>query len=388
MIADTQTEPGIGARSPRQIEGEIDEARRHLDETIDELSDRLDPKVILSEAAHNTQDRLAHVAKDHPIPVALMAASLIWMSTRACLNVKDGESAAQKLAAAAKKNGVPLALASTSLLLLGGQAYARTPKGRQQVARLKEKATELAHEFEQKAGEISHQVADATKDLRETVNQQMAVAGHKLEEAGHQLAERTQDFRENVNQKVTEAGHKLEEVGHQVADRTKDLRDNLSQKVDEVKEFDAREALNKASAQVKDFGSEVAHRVVEAKDTVKENLKETGHQIQEAGRAALDQVKDKAHRLEERFETNTQNYPLITGLGFLALGIAAAVALPRTTPENRAIGHLAKDVKDRVRGEGEKLVQKTKQTVDEAVTEVKEEVRQENEVIQPEAIAS
>jgi len=272
---------------------------------------------------------------------------------------------------------VPLALASTSLLLLGGQAYARTPKGRQQVAQLKEKATEFAHQVEQKAEVIGHQVADATKDLRENVNQQLAVAGQKLEEVGHQVADRTQGLRENVSQKVTEAGHKLDEV-----------RGTLSQKVDEVKEFDAREALNKASAQVKDFGAEVAHRVADAKDSVKESLKDTGHQIQDAGAAALGQVKEKAHRLEEGFENSTRNYPLVTGLGFLALGIAAAVALPRTTPENRALGHLAKDVKQRVRGEGEKLVQKTKQAVDEAVTEVKEEVRQENQVIQEETVAS
>ncbi|MES2466398.1 MAG: DUF3618 domain-containing protein [Verrucomicrobiota bacterium] len=97
---------GDAPRSSTEIEGGIRDTRKRMDETLDELSQRLTPRSLLNSAmdwwdenssdivgksrVQKTYRMVAHQAKKHPAPTLLIGAGLAWLF----LNSED-ESTAQ-----------------------------------------------------------------------------------------------------------------------------------------------------------------------------------------------------------------------------------------------------------------------------------------------------
>lgn len=75
-----------GTRTSQQIQADINRTRAELDETVDELQDRLDPQVIVRQAfdvvrtsASGVIDSVVQIVKANPIPTALICVGLVWL---------------------------------------------------------------------------------------------------------------------------------------------------------------------------------------------------------------------------------------------------------------------------------------------------------------------
>lgn len=78
----------------------------------------------------------------------------------------------------------------------------------------------------------------------------------------------------------------------------------------------------------------------------------------------------------ERFHQGMEQHPLAMGIGFMALGFLLGVAFPRSMPENRAMGSLAEQVKEKGREAGEKMITASKEAANRAVESVRGETNQ------------
>jgi ElaB/YqjD/DUF883 family membrane-anchored ribosome-binding protein len=93
----------------------------------------------------------------------------------------------------------------------------------------------------------------------------------------------------------------------------------------------------------------------------REKLDEVSHDIKErAGRLGTqgkEQASAMMHATEERFSKSIQDYPLAMGLGFMAFGVLAGLAIPHTRFEDRTLGEKADRVKDEVRSRSHQVVE-------------------------------
>jgi len=60
--------------------------------------------------------------------------------------------------------------------------------------------------------------------------------------------------------------------------------------------------------------------------------------------------------IQERFAQGTEGYPIVMGMGFLALGFLVGMAFPHTKPEDRVIGPIADTVKKRGKESGQEIL--------------------------------
>jgi len=132
--------------------------------------------------------------------------------------------------------------------------------------------------------------------------------------------------------------------------------------------------------------------VESAAENVKEKMSAVGHTIRQRasdGARAIGQkatqLKDQlAHTAQRGFETGrekfvetSQSHPLCVGLGFLAAGVLAGLALPPSRKEDEWVGEAADRVKDQARARGEDLVERGKKVASAAVDAVKQTAAEE-----------
>ena len=80
----------------------------------------------------------------------------------------------------------------------------------------------------------------------------------------------------------------------------------------------------------------------------------------------------------------SQTHPLETGLGFLAVGVLVALALPSSRKEDELVGRAADRVKDRARTTGQELVNRGRTVATAAAEAVKKSAAEQG--ITPEAL--
>lgn len=93
-------------------------------------------------------------------------------------------------------------------------------------------------------------------------------------------------------------------------------------------------------------------------------LPETVNHLKEE---AVAKLRHGGEVIQERFQQGTEGYPLVMGMGFLALGFLIGMAFPHTKPEDRVIGPIADTVKKRGKEAGQEVVNASTQAAQRAI---------------------
>jgi hypothetical protein len=133
----------------------------------------------------------------------------------------------------------------------------------------------------------------------------------------------------------------------------------------------ARESAQGMAQSGKETLQGIAHAGQERAGAVAGEIQEKAHELREMSAEQLAQMKEKASNFgaqakgqataamrstEEKYHRAVEEYPLAMGLGFLAFGVIAGLALPHTRIEDRTLGKRADELKDQVRSQGQQIV--------------------------------
>jgi len=135
---------------------------------------------------------------------------------------------------------------------------------------------------------------------------------------------------------------------------------------DEASSFasQAKDKLSSIGSQAREKVSNVTEAGREKLESAKERVTELGHQAQERGRELYGHTRD-------RVVTTADQHPLELGLGFLALGVIAGMAMP--TPE--AVGRRLNPAADKLRRASSDLMEKGKRVAHAATEAAKAEAK-------------
>lgn len=150
----------------------------------------------------------------------------------------------------------------------------------------------------------------------------------------------------------------------------------IGSKLSDVKNT-VRDKANQAKDQLSQKASEVGDRVRQGAQTVKDRASQIGSQVQERGRQVYE-------RSREQVVTTVNEHPIEVGLGVLALGIVAGLAIPTPNKVNEVVGPRVDKLRDQARERGRDLVNRGRNVVQAAAQAARQEA--ESQGITPDAI--
>ena len=196
-------------RTSHQIRDNIRQTRAQMDRTVDAIEDRLSPGELMHEAwglfrggSGSSVNRVARIAKQHPMPAAIIGVGLAWMvyentgrsnadARRPRVASRDEawtsdremptalESARRRAAGAARgAGGVASDVADRASDMASDVAGS--------VRRAGEAASDTAGDVAQTASELAGQARDAASEFVGSVRRQASEAGRQASELGDQ----------------------------------------------------------------------------------------------------------------------------------------------------------------------------------------------------------
>jgi hypothetical protein len=129
----------------------------------------------------------------------------------------------------------------------------------------------------------------------------------------------------------------------------------------------------------------LAERAGEATHTVTDKIRdrttETAAHVREAAGRMSSQVRERAsgaaYAGKEKIVEIGREYPFALGIGVVALGVLAGLALPRTRTEDQLVGERSDEIKEAVRAQGEELLEKGQKAASAAAQAATEQARKE-----------
>ena len=280
-----------------QIEREIAQDRRRIEDKIGAIQDKLSPGQLIDEAlayakGHGGTEfasNLKSSAVSNPLPVALIGIGLAW------LMAKPSVQGSAKEAATAKVVDYPLApiagelRRSRSAVLEGDKRYSH---------------------FQDSSGKTFRALADETGRR----------AGHFIDDAGN-------TFRGFV--------------------------DASGQQIDRIMD-EAGSALDEASGWAQCTWTAIADTVARAGSTVSDGRRS----VTQAASSSFEAAQHQSARFNDMIQTTFRHQPLVGGALAFAFGAAIGAALPRTDGEDALMGDTATKVKDNLKAEADKAIDK------------------------------
>jgi ElaB/YqjD/DUF883 family membrane-anchored ribosome-binding protein len=127
----------------------------------------------------------------------------------------------------------------------------------------------------------------------------------------------------------------------------------------------AKDKLSDLGSQARDKLSDMGDRGRETFDSVRNRAGEIGQQVQQRGREIYSQTR-------ERVVSTAQQHPLEVGLGCLAIGLIAGLALPTPERVHRSLGPTVDRLRTRTREVGADYLEKGKKVAQAAAAAAKE----------------
>jgi len=122
-----------------------------------------------------------------------------------------------------------------------------------------------------------------------------------------------------------------------------------------------KEKTGEFTESVREKSSDIAQAIKEKSQTIKDKSVEQAMRLKEATTQMSTQTRERAgaviHRAEDMISEATNNYPLAMGLGFLAVGMLAGLALPHTQLEDKTLGETADQLKEKVRDQSRQVME-------------------------------
>jgi hypothetical protein len=382
-----KTTVGSGANGPHvrggssdEIKRDIDRTRYEMDETLDELSERLQPRHILDDildmfrsdtggagtarvVAQRTGRNLVHQIQENPVPLALIGAGIAWMMVSGRkddayyygdplpypddprydlyeVGIEYGYEMDTDVEPGMYPQGEPGYYASTSMTTGEGGGEGRT-------ARAGDKVKGAAEGAKSKAG--------AAKDA----------AGARARAAGESAKEAVSSVAERGRQAASRAGHGMSSAASR-----------------------ARQGMSRAGHSIGDAASSTAEGARHAAHTARIRAEQMGRRARYRGRVVGHQMQEGARELQhkayrgyrygrEEVSHGIEEHPLGMGMGFFALGILAGLSLPHTRREDELIGDWSDEMKNRVAESGQEIVNRGVNTARETARTARSEMQRE-----------
>ena len=138
-----------------------------------------------------------------------------------------------------------------------------------------------------------------------------------------------------------------------------------------------RESVSGASAKAGEFAGRTRERSRRMSQGARRQAHEARLRADRMRHSAQRQMQHGYEVSRERFEHAVEDYPLGVGLGFLALGALAGLALPRTRREDELMGEQSDRLKHDVREMGEEIVERGKHVAESTMSTVAEDAERE-----------
>ena len=289
-----------------QIEREIAEDRRRIEERIDAIQARLSPGQLVDEMLAYARNHggvefasnLKSSAVSNPLPVALIGIGLAWLMAKPSVAGNGGDS--HRVA----QPEYPLAPVigevrrSRSGIMDGDERYSH---------------------FEDSAGKSFKALADETGRR----------AGHYMDESGNMFRGFADASGQQINRIKDEAGNLLDEASG--------------------------------------WAQSAWTAMTDAMDGTRSGLSGVGRSVAQGASSSYGAMQNQSARLGDMIQTAFRDQPLIGGALAFAAGAAIGAALPRTEQEGAMMGEMASKVRRDLSAEADKMLDKGNELASEAL---------------------
>lgn len=325
-------------RDPETIRREIRRTRGEMDDTVDELVERLSVGNLVDEVWHRLRRSgsgggVGTVLRDHPVPLALMGLGLGWMAVEQATGHSMSPSADDDEPRLAPRTRRPAGTLPSRTHDGDGMGYALEADEEDNSDGLKEKVSDATDRVKRKASDLAGTVSDTTSELSDRVSDTTSNLSHRASEKASQVASSLEDAGRKARRGMQ---HMLDEnplalgsilFGLGLASglslpstRFEDRR--VGDTADHLKE-EAKQIAKQGAEKVKEAGKDVARTAREAGSkaagTVLEETREKLEDTREAVRDERDEAGDErtgtsgstktSERAEGIQETTTPNNP-------------------------------------------------------------------------------
>jgi hypothetical protein len=145
--------------------------------------------------------------------------------------------------------------------------------------------------------------------------------------------------------------------------RSKRLAQSARDKAQEYSEK-ASSGFSSGVEGIKEKAAQGGEAMRSAAQRAKQGFSEQGRHLKERGAEVGSELK---HQIEDAYEVTwrkvsetADEHPMAAGLGLLALGVIAGLALPRTRSEDELVGDLSQELKEKAQHAGEEVLERGK----------------------------
>lgn len=307
-------------KSAAELQREIELQRSHLEDTIDQIQQKLSPGQLVDEMLAYTKggggeflSSLQRNVTANPLPVALLGVSLAWLMAKpAGANTKSSVSASDSYSRGIADRDWDDSI-NANRGYTGGidDDYDFGDDGYDDVEypviSVSGSIRRTGYTTDEKGNRFSDFIDDAGKKFRAATDTQGRRAGHFVDDAGNRFRGFTDAAGSRVEQIRDEAGNLLEEASNWASHTWQAARRKL---------HDARDTAGRGAAGGR-------------------------HQVGKAGSA----VQHQFGNLNQTIMTQFRDQPLVGGALAFALGAALGSTLPHTEQEDALLGEAADAVK-------------------------------------------
>lgn len=320
------------AKSSAEIQREIELQRTRVEDTIDQIQQKLSPGQLVDELLAYTKggggefvSSLQRNVTANPLPVALLGVSLAW------LIAKPASSNTSSRYSGSYTDRQWDDSINANRGYTGGDDYDYTEYDYDEidypVTSVSGSIRRTGYSTDEKGGRFSHFVDDAGKKFRAATDAQGRRAGHFMDDTGNKFRGFTDAAGGQIEKIQDEAGNLLDEASNWASHTWKMAREKL---------HDARDTLNRGAGGGR-------------------------HQAAKAGAA----VQHQFGNLNQTVMTQFRDQPLVGGALAFALGAALGSTLPHTEQEDALMGEAADSVKGMASEQAAGLYDQGKQKAEE-----------------------
>jgi hypothetical protein len=328
--------------SSDDIKNRIDRTREAMDETLDELGERLNPHTLLDEA-------LAIFRSPQAKESAMRAKGMVG-------------DFAYNLGRQVRDNPIPTILIGAGLAWLAFGSH------------------DDSHEDDYLDDEYldDESMADTwrtQRSLHRPMLPEAYASGNLAAERGYGRGDLQEDHEESL---TSRAKRSASAVGESMADTAASIGETVSQAAAATKDAvtGVASSIGSAMSSAGETASGAAKRGYEgATSTYRSAVgggRRAGRAAKVAYRSSVEQLSEVYDLTSHRLREAHQEYPLGVGLGCLALGALAGLAIPRTRQEDEWMGESAERFREEAWHAGEEALERGKESVRETVETAKQ----------------
>lgn len=325
-------------RAPAEIEAEIDQQRRHIEDIVGALEHKLTPSQLMHQATEAAKTRARTTVdgmmggtldtiKANPLPAALAAAGAAWL-----LASRDKETPLV-VAHEHRNSAIPALLTAAGIAWLVKQARSRTT------------TTEIE--------------VDAA--LLETATGPSVVAIEEVEIEGPGLRDRAAA---GLHTASARAGATVDEAKLKASAAYGSAKTTAADTVDSAR-LKAHQAADSAKAKAHSAADAVSSRAHSAADTVSTKAHQTTEAAKAKAQYAATAAREKARHAGESMSRMLEEHPLAVGLAAVAAGALLGSLLPPTRKENELMGEKRDELARRAKEMARTGMQEAKATAQE-----------------------